>query len=186
MGEPAKRIATYADIEALPPNLVGEIVDGELYITPRPPPRHGYAQTSLGTWVSRHFGHLEGEAAVFWILPEVEVHLEQDVLVPDLGGWRRETMPVLPDEAYMRAPPNWICEILRPSTQALERVTKMKAYARHGVNNAWLLDPLARSLEAFQWVEGRWTVIALHEGNERVRVAPFEAVELPLEMLWVD
>ena len=150
MGEAAKRIATYADIEALPSNLVGELIGGELYTMSRPSPKHAYAQGRLMGWTSLQFDLHGGGPTGWWILPEPELHLRTDVLVPDIAGWKRTRMPELPDEAHITMVPDWVCEVLSPSTQRHDRAKKMTRYAIHGVPYAWLIDPLAKLLEVFQ------------------------------------
>lgn len=184
MGEAAKRIAAYADIEALPPNIVGEIIDGELHTMPRPTPRHGRVQLKLGTWSDSHFDAGNDGPTGWWILPEPEVHLGSDVLVPDLAGWRRSRLPQLPTDTHLSVVPDWVCEVLSPSTQGYDRARKMTRYAVHGVSWAWLVDPLAELLEVFKLTGSVWVRVAAHEGAEVVRVAPFEEAELSLSVLW--
>lgn len=184
MGEVAKRIATYADIEALPPNLVGEIIDGELHTMSRPSPRHARAHLRLATWSSASFDRGNGALDGWWIFSEPEIHLRNDVVVPDIAGWRKSSMRELPETAFFTQPPDWICEVLSPSTQSFDRARKMSLYARERVAYAWLLDPLARLLEAFELSGDVWTRFAVHEGSEVVRVKPFEASALDLGDLW--
>ncbi len=184
MGEAAKRIATYADIEALPPNVVGEIIDGELHTMPRPAPQHAVACTNLSTWSNARFGFGDGGPGGWRIIVEPELHLGADILVPDIAGWRRARMQELPREPYISVVPDWICEVISPSTQRHDRVRKMTRYAHHTVPYAWLLDPEARLLEVFQLAGAIWMRIAVHEENDVVRAAPFEDVELHLGLLW--
>lgn len=179
-----RRVATYEDILAAPANTVAEIVDGVLETSPRPAPPHALASSVLGIEIGGPFGRGRGGPGGWWILDEPELHLGSDVLVPDLAGWRRERMPALPAEAFFSLAPDWICEVLSPTTQRLDRVRKMRVYAREGVLNAWLLDPLARSLEVYRLEGGRWLRLSAHGGEEQVRAEPFEAVELDLMALW--
>ena len=181
---PVRRVATYEDILAAPANTVAEIVDGVLETSPRPAPPHALASSVLGIEIGGPFGRGRGGPGGWWILDEPELHLGSDVLVPDLAGWRRERMPALPAEAFFSLAPDWICEVLSPTTQRLDRVRKMRVYAREGVLNAWLLDPLARSLEVYRLEGGRWLRLSAHGGEEQVRAEPFEAVELDLMALW--
>jgi len=120
-----------------------------------------------------------------WILlDEPELHLQADVLVPDLAGWRRERMPELPDAAALDLAPDWICEVLSPSTAATDRAEKMPIYAREGVTNLWLVDPIARTLEVSRLEQGRWVLLGTWRDEARVRVEPFAAFELDLAGLW--
>ena len=184
MGEAAKRIATYADIEALPSNLVGELIGGELYTMSRPSPKHAIAGSNLLTWSNTRFGFGDGGPGGWLIMMEPELHLRADVLVPDIAGWKRTRMPELPDEAHITTVPDWVCEVLSPSTQRHDRAKKMTRYAIHGVPYAWLIDPLAKLLEVFQLNGDVWTRIAVFEENDMVRAAPFQEVELSLGLLW--
>ena len=110
---------------------------------------------------------------------------EEDFLVPDLAGWRRERMPVLPREAFFRLAPDWICEVLSKSTEDFDREEKMPVYAREGVQHAWLIDPIERTLEVHTLgAGGVWGEPVTHRDVARVRVTPFEAIELDLSVLW--
>jgi Uma2 family endonuclease len=107
------------------------------------------------------------------------------VLVPDLAGWRRERMPEVPDHAYFTLAPDWVCEVLSPSTEALDRGKKLRVYVRGGVTHAWLVDPLRQALEVLVLESGKWSVLASHVGAVRVRAAPFDAFALELGALWI-
>jgi hypothetical protein len=195
MGQPAEKLtprATYADLEAVPPHLVAELVRGTLRTFPRPAPRHAHASSRLGGRLDGPFGLGEGGPGGWWILDEPELHFpdptaegEIEAVVPDLAGWRVERMPELPETAYFSIAPDWVCEILSPSTAVFDRTEKMPTYAREGVAHAWLLDPIARTLEVFVLgSDRRWIVGDVHRGNARVRVEPFDAIELDLSVLW--
>lgn len=180
---PPKKPTTYDDILELPDSKVGEIVDGELYVSPRPAPRHSLAESELGVQIA---GGLRqgGKPSGWWLLDEPELHLGGDVLVPDLAGWRRERMPSLPETAYFELSPDWLCEVLSPSTEKLDRAKKLGSYARAGVPNVWLVNPTLRTLEVLRLVDGKWLMVATRSGDERVRAEPFEAVEVDLLLLW--
>lgn len=120
----------------------------------------------------------------WWILDEPELHLGADVLVPDLAGWRKTRMPHRPDTAYFPLAPDWVCEILSPSTAVVDRVKKLAIYAREGVAHAWLIDPALQTLEVFRLEGGRWVLLGTHAGNEVVRAEPFAEIDLELDRLW--
>ena len=183
---PLDRPATYEDLVKVPDICVAEIVDGELHVSPRPAPRHARAGSSLGVLVGGPYDSGRGGPGGWWILDEPELHLGRDVLVPDLAGWRRARMPRLPDTAYFPLAPDWVCEILSPSTASLDRVKKLTIYARERVAHAWLIDPVARTLEVLRLEAGRWTILATHTGSEVVCADPFAEIELELESLWAD
>jgi len=181
---PFDRPATYDDLANLPDNLVGEIVEGELHASPRPAPRHLGAASRLGGLLVPRFDRPPDGG---WrILDEPELHLGNDVCVPDIAGWRRERLPRLPDEAFFVLAPDWACEILSPSTAALDRGRKLAIYAREAIPHCWLIDPLARTLEVLQLESGRWTILATHVGDAVVRAVPFDAIDLPLGRLWAE
>jgi Uma2 family endonuclease len=157
--------------------------DGDLYASPRPALPHANAAGVLFAEVHKSF-HRKGPGG--WvILYEPELHFGSDVLVPDLAGWRRARLPKVPAEAYLTLAPDWICEVLSTSTEALDRGKKLRIYAREGVAHAWLVDPLAQRLEVMSLETGRWTPLGRHEGVAGVRAAPFEAIELELGALWI-
>jgi Uma2 family endonuclease len=121
----------------------------------------------------------------WWIMDEPEIHLGRDVLVPDLAGWRKSRLAVLPSEPFSTLAPDWICEVLSPSTASFDRVKKMRVFAREGGRHTWLVDPAARTLEVFELIDGKWTLLAAHEEGETVRAAPFSEIEIVLDDLWV-
>lgn len=183
---PLDRPATYEDLMKVSEIMVAEIVDGELHASPRPAPRHARAWVSLSVLVGGPFDHGRGGPGGWWILGEPELHLSGDVLVPDLAGWRRVRMPRLPDTAYFPLAPDWICEIMSPSTVSLDRAKKLRIFAREQVAHAWLIDPLARTLEVLRLDAGRWTLLATFAGSDVARAEPFTEIELELDALWAD
>ena len=120
----------------------------------------------------------------WWILDEPELHFGEQVVVPDLAGWRRERMPVMPEEAYFSLAPDWVCEVLSPSTTRIDRGRKLRIYAEAGVPHAWLVNPLDRTLEVLRLRDGAWTIVAVWEDAAVVRAEPFEALELELGPFW--
>jgi hypothetical protein len=182
---PAERLASYEDLLALPENLVGEILSGTLYTHPRPAPRHAYAYSALGYLIGGPFGGGIGGPAGWWIIDEPELHLGGDILVPDIAGWRRERMPRMPETAWFELSPDWVCEILSPSTARTDRAIKMPLYAREGVAHLWLVDPGAQTLEVYALQErGHWLLLDTLKEDDRVSQPPFEAVTFALDALW--
>jgi len=183
---PLDRPANYDDLAALPDVVVAELVDGELHATPRPAPQHTNVASLLGVRIGGPFHDGRGGPGGWWILDEPELHLSGNVLVPDLAGWRRTRMPRLPETAYFTLSPDWVCEILSPSTAMLDRAKKLAVYAREGVDHAWLVDPAAGTLEVLGLAGGHWTILATHFGSVVVRAEPFIEIELDLGSLWAD
>ncbi len=184
MAEPEEKEASYEDLLQVSDNLVAEIVGGRLHASPRPAPKHAWASSSLGDELVSPYFKGRGGPGGWWILDEPELHLGPDVLVPDLAGWRRERMPELPETAWFEMAPDWICEILSPSTQRLDRAEKMPRYAEQGVQWLWLIDPDIRTLEAYELRQGRWTLLTVLDEDKPVSVVPFDATEFPLSALW--
>lgn len=180
----APRPATYADIVALPEHVVGEILEGELVVSPRPAPRHANTTSVLGGVLSPPFQFGDGGPGGWWILDEPELHLGENVVVPDLAGWRRERLPTIPDEAFFTLAPDWVCEVLSPATSRTDRTKKLPIYARSRIPHLWVIDPLAETLEAYDLENERWLLLGAFGADEVVRVRPFEAILLELKRLW--
>ena len=176
--------ATYQDVLDAPPHRVAEIVDGVLHTHPRPAMRHAFASSSLGGDLAGPFHFGRGGPGGWWIVFEPEVHLGDDILVPDLAGWRRTRMPAYPDAPYCTLAPDWVCEVLSASTRRLDLHGKRPVYAREKVAHLWLVDPAERTLAAFALQAGEWAPIATLQGGTSVRVPPFEAITFSLGDLW--
>jgi Uma2 family endonuclease len=186
MGDAAKRRATYDDVLQAPRHMVAEVLRGVLYTQARPRTRHARSASRLGDVLGGPFDRGSGGPGGWVILDEPEIHLgkDPDILVPDIGGWRRERMPELPDAAYLILAPDWVCEILSPSTEDIDRAEKVPIYAREGVTHVWLVDPMLRTLEILRLDGANYRIIATWRGEERVRAEPFDALELELGLLW--
>jgi Uma2 family endonuclease len=179
-----------AAFHAVPGTMVAEIVDGELHTMPRPARPHTKAASVLGGELHGPFRRGIGGPGGWVILDEPEIHLgpKPDIVVPDLAGWRRERMPdeLGPDDAppHYDVAPDWICEIISPSTEALDRGKKMRIYRREGVGHAWLINPIAKTLEVYRLHARQWILVDTFEEDVVVRAEPFEALELALPVLW--
>ena len=184
MANPAQREATYEDVLQAPPNLVAEILNGNLHTHPRPSPRHAYATSSLDGRLFNPFSEGTGGPGGWWILVEPEVHLGAQVAVPDLAGWRKERLPELPDDAWIRLSPDWVCEVLSPSTSQMDRNIKLPVYAEHGVPHCWLIDPAVKTLEAFELTNEKWTLLATLKEDDSVQLPPYDVIAFPLDALW--
>ena len=181
----AQRIATYEDLLAVPENLVAEIIGGVLYTLPRPAGRHGRAQSDLGVILGGPFRLGRGGPGGWWFLDEPELHLLGDIVVPDLAGWRRDRLRSPGDHTHFSIAPDWVCEILSPRTERIDRLTKMDLYARAGVGHAWLIDPRQRTLEVYRLTpDGLWLRIGTWADAEQPHAEPFDAIALELGELW--
>jgi Uma2 family endonuclease len=178
--------ATYEDVLNAPEHKVAEILDGELFLSPRPAPRHAVAHSRLLSAIGRPFDDGLGGPGGWWILTEPELHFGEHVLVPDIAGWLRERMPAMPDEAFFSLAPDWVCEVLSPSTERIDRTRKLRIYGEAGVLHLWLVKPTDRTLEVLRFRDGAWSIVGFWEESAVVKVEPFEAIELELARLWVD
>ena len=189
MGGSAKKEASYADVLNAPPNKVAEIIQGELVLSPRPSGPHTVATSALLGEIGPPFNRGRGGPGGWIILVEPELHLGRDVLVPDIAGWRRETMSAVANEPYFTIRPDWVCEVLSPSTERYDRAAKLALYAAAGVAHAWLVNPLLRTLEILRLspaAPGQWSGLAVQHDDAKVRGEPFAELELDLSILWRD
>jgi Uma2 family endonuclease len=186
MTELALRGATYEDLLKAPDNLIAELIDGELFTTSRPAPRYANVTASLNADLQYAFRRGINGPGGWWILIEPELNLRGRALVPDISGWSRSRLPMLPDTATIDVVPDWVCEVQSPNTARFDRVKKLPVYAAHGVQHVWLIDPIARTLEVLRLENDRWIIAENYGGDDVVRAEPFEAVEIDLAALWVD
>lgn len=186
MVQSSRRRASYQDVLDAPAHTVAEIVAGELRLSPRPAAPHQAVTTALSDELGPPFKRGRGGPGGWIILYEPELHLGEDVLVPDLAGWRCERLPAVDDVPYFTLAPDWVCEVLSPSTEKLDRAEKLPSYAAAGVRHTWLISPRNRTVEVMRLHEGKWLTVAVHHDDQRVRAEPFDAIELDLALLWAD
>jgi Uma2 family endonuclease len=184
MTQPLPRRATYADIEALPPNIVGEILFGELVTHPRPSPRHGATASALGAELGEAFQKGRSGPGGWIFITEPELHIGSHVLVPDLAGWHRERLILEPDAKFIEIVPDWLCEVPSASTERRDRTVKMHIYGEAGVPHFWVVDPRLQILEAYELHERRWLKVGAWNSDDEVCAPPFEAISISLADLW--
>lgn len=185
MSKPSRTDDLYRRFLEVPEYKVAEIIQGRLITHPRPASRHATAASLLGAKLLEPFMCGNGGPGDWVILIEPELHLARDILVPDLAGWRRERMPTIPDVTGFELAPDWVCEVLSPSTSATDRADKLPIFARHQVGHAWLVDPLAQTLEVLQLASEQWRLLATYRDGALVSAEPFDAIELELGVLWM-
>ena len=176
--------ATYADLEAVPPHLVAEILFGELVTHPRPVRRHGGAASVLTMLLGAPFQLGNGGPGGWVFVGEPELHLGPHVAVPDIAGWRRERVTEPADKAFFEVAPDWLCEVLSPRTEKYDKGSKRRIYAEYGVGHLWYVDPRGRLLETFARHEKTWQLTGTFFDDDEVSAPPFEAARFSLGLLW--
>jgi Uma2 family endonuclease len=187
--KPARRPARYDELLKVPDTKVAEILDGELFVSPRPASPHAFAASAMGADLIGGFQRPPGDPlgpGGWWLLDEPELHFGDDVLVPDQAGWRRSRMPTVPNVAAFTQAPDWACEVASPSTARIDRSRKMRIYAREGVGHLWIVEPVARTIEVYRLEHGQWVVAAVHGGDDPARLEPFDAIELDVRRWWLE
>jgi Uma2 family endonuclease len=177
------KTATYQDIEALPPNVVGEILFGSLVTHPRPARRHAAAASRMGSILGPPFGAGRDDLGGWIILDEPELHLGPHVVVPDLASWRKEKLSG-GEGAWFDEVPDWVCEVLSPSTHQYDVGPKRRIYATYAVSHLWHIDPVSKSLEVFQRQQTNWLLTHTFIGYEEASAPPFETAKFSLGILW--
>jgi Uma2 family endonuclease len=186
MVDPARRRATYEDVLAAPKHVIAEIIHGVLYTQARPGAPHTRAASKLGGKLDGPFDSGTDGPGGWVILDEPELHIRGGhVFVPDLAGWRRERMPRIPMEAAaFELAPDWVCEVLSKSTEAIDRAEKLPIYASERVAHVWFVDPLVRTLEVLRLDGETYRVMQIWRDDAVVRAEPFDAIESELGALW--
>lgn len=176
----------YSELTGLPASVTGEILNGQLYAHPRPGGRHVLVAANLGIEIGGPYHRGRGGPGGWWILQEPEVHLALDteVVVPDLAGWRKSRLPQIPESHKFTIVPDWVCEILSPSTASVDLEIKKPLYARYGVQYLWIISPADKHLEAFQLADGEWRRQGLFSVRDSVSVAPFQAIQIQIDELF--
>jgi Uma2 family endonuclease len=184
--DPAHKAPTLADLEALPPGIKGEIIEGVLYTMTRPRPPHQSTGMEIGAALLGPFRHGRGGPGGWWILPEPGIELpDTPEISPDIAGWRRGRLPELPRDTAITVVPNWVCEILSPTTRRHNLLIKKPYYARIGVEHHWLVDSEARALTAYRLENGRWSELGVWGDESEARVEPFAEVALDVGSWWL-
>jgi Uma2 family endonuclease len=181
----ARHLATYEDLRALPEGKRAQIVAGEVVFDPSPSPEH---QATLGLVfadLASPFQRGRGGPGGWWILPDVDVAFgPHDVLRPDLSGWRRDHVPEFPRERPISQRPDWICEILSPSTAVRDRGAKRDIYRTAGVPWYWLVDIANRTLTVLRLTGEGYVDHQTAGADGEAALAPFDAVALDLSALF--
>jgi Uma2 family endonuclease len=182
---PPRKAATYQDVLDAPNNMRAQLVEGELVLQPQPASGHQAASSVLGEELGPPFKRGKGGPGGWIILDEPEIHLGKNVLVPDMAGWKRSTMPEMPLVPYFTQTPDWVCEVLSPSTRQFDRGRKLQVYQEFGVSHVWFVDDEAQLLELLESRNGTYSFVQTAQAQDVVRAVPFDAIELQLGLLWM-
>jgi Uma2 family endonuclease len=183
--DPARKAPTLADLDALPADIKGEIIEGVLYTMTRPRGRHQRTGLAIGGDLRDPFDRGRGGPGGWWIIPEPGIELPNTPeIAPVLAGWRRERLPIVPDDAPFRVVPDWVCEILSPTTRRHDLLVKKRYYAKVGVAHHWLIDLPARTLTAYRLESGRWLELGVYGDEHEARIEPFGEVALDVASWW--
>jgi Uma2 family endonuclease len=188
MSDAAPRLATYEDLLSLSQDVRAEVLAGEIVTAPAPLPKHSKAQGAIRSFVGRPFDDDDGHGGPggWWIFVEVDIALDvHDIVRPDLAGWRRERLVDPGEQRPITVVPDWVCEVLSPSTAARDRVQKRNLYAERGIPHYWIVDVDARTLEAFELQGGRWALAGSYDEDATAAIPPFEAIELDVGRLFL-
>ena len=151
----------------------------------RPSPRHGTTASALSSRLTNSFQFSDNGANGGWVfIIESEVSFGEDLLVPDIVGWRRARLSRYPEANYFTIAPDWICEVLSASTEKRDRTLKMRIYGEGGVAHLWLIDPRLQILEAFETNDALWTKVGDWNSDDDVRAPPFDEISFSLADLW--
>jgi Uma2 family endonuclease len=178
------RDASYQNVVDAPEIMIAELIDGDMYAWPRPGGPHTRVSSALGMDIGTPYDRGHGGPGGWWILFEPELHLGEQVLVPDLAGWRRERMPEIPEDHRFIVTPDWVCEVISPSSVSVDRGKKRRIYGEFGVPWMWLVDPIGRTLEVLTLDDGNWKYSATFTGEDVVRAEPFPEAEIDLASIW--
>ena len=176
MSQPRERSLTAAALADLEHH---EIVDGELVQKASPSFEHGDIQ---GTIFGRLLGFRgRGTPGGWWFSQEVEVELgTRQVYRPDIAGWRIARVPERPSGSPLRIAPDWVCEVLSPSTTARDLGTKLQAYHRAHVGHYWVAHPIEHLLHVYRWHETGYLLVLSATPGDVVRVEPFDVIDLDI------
>jgi Uma2 family endonuclease len=180
------RPGSLADLEALGDDARAELIDGVLYELPMTSFGHGYIAGCIlaALWPVYQVGSRKGPGG-WWLQPENDFLARgREVVRPDLLGWRKTRLPQPPPQQRARVVPDWVCEIISPSTRRHDLLTKRDAYARIGVRHRWYVDPEVRVLQTFELSRGQWIETGAFTEDDVVEAAPFEAVALRMADWW--
>jgi Uma2 family endonuclease len=178
---PAKTLATYAELLALPEDVRGEIIGGEVVVQPSPTPLHQSTIGEIYAELRNPFQRGRGGPGGWWLIQDVDVEFgPHDVCRPDISGWKKERVATFPSDRPVRHRPDWVCEGLSPRTALRDQGDKRAIYQRAEVPWYWLVDPLNRTLSVLRLVVDGYVVEQVAGDQGVIALPPFEAVPIDL------
>ena len=187
MVAPRVKLATAADLDALPGDARAEIIHGAIVHKASPSAEHGASQFAFGTVLGRRFQRGTGGRwpGGWWFGTEIEVEYEtHEVYLHDLVGWRRDRVPHRPTGRPVRTRPDWACELLSPSNAKHDLIDKFQVLHTNGVSHYWIADPLEQTLIVHRWEPRGYLVVLTAAAGDVVRAEPFDTVELRISALF--
>lgn len=181
------KLATFADLAALPDEVRAEIIHGAISEKAAPSAEHADSQAALAGFLRPRFHRGSGSPSGWWILTEIDVEYgAHELFRHDIAGWRRERVPQRPTGRPLRERPDWVAEILSPSNERRDLVDKFRVLQGAGVPYYWVLHPIEKVLVVHR-LESPGYVVALTAGaGETVRAEPFAEVDLRVDVLFGD
>lgn len=194
---PPEGRATIEDWLRIPEEKRAELIHGRIVYHAFPGVKHGDTQAQISHFLRPYRGRRPGGeggggAALpggWWLSQEVDMQIGDIGCRPDVVGWRRDRharVPEADERGVVTAVPDFLCEVLSASTVRYDQGEKRDAYFRAGVPHYWMVDPTNQTLTVLEWTERGYVILRVAGPGETVRAAPFEAVEIPVEDLFLD
>ena len=186
VNDPARKLPTRADLDALPANIKGEIIEGVLYTMTRPRGLHQRTALVIGSALLGPFDLGNSGPGGWWIVPEPGIELPNTPeIAPDVAGWRRDRLVTPPKDDPITLVPDWVCEVLSPTTRRHDLLIKKPYYARIGVRHHWLVDLDAHTVSAHRLESGHWLELGVYGDERDARIEPFDAIALDIASFWI-
>lgn len=180
---PTRNSASAEDAFAnAPSNLRAELLHGTVLMAPAPAPLHQVHVAELLRRLSGYDRRGRGptDPGGWLIVPDPEVDLGEapDKFRPDVAGWRFERATFSLREPAITVAPDWVCEVLSPSTETIDRAIKAPLYASYGVEWLWLIDPEDCSIEVFHNDRGTFRPTHTFRASSAGSLPPFEGAPM--------
>jgi Uma2 family endonuclease len=174
---------TWNDFVALDEDDPRELIDGELVEVEVPGLKHETIVAALcfflRMWAEAGRG---GQVVASGFKIRVS---ERRGVMPDVQFYRRgNEVPLDQESGLVRGRPDLVVEVVSPSSQRYDRVTKLRWYARLGIPEYWLVDGASKTVERLVLRDGTYAIAASLAEDETFLPESFEGLEIPLSKLW--